>query len=224
MISQEQLFLDGEADAWMQRNPSALEIAGPEHPVLAALAAQELPDTGALLDLGGAAGRVAAGFLRDHAGWSATVVEPSGVAIASGSAAFPAVHYVQGSITSAAAALAGQQAFDVVVICGVLCWIDRACLSRAVASADAALRDGGLLVVCDFDAPFPRANPYAHRPGIFTYKQDYPACFMALGLYHMLHRSSFAHGSGADASDPYDRQWVTTVMRKDLFGRYARNT
>jgi hypothetical protein len=105
----------------------------------------------------------------------------------------------------------------------VLCWIERALLGQAIAHTDAAVADGGLLVIADYDAPFARANPYAHREGLFTYKQDYAACYLALGIYHLLSRRSFAHDSGANPSDPYDRQWMTAVLRKDLNGRYARS-
>jgi SAM-dependent methyltransferase len=218
--AQERAFLEGEADAYARRNPGV--VAAPaDDPVLVALSTVGLPATGALIDVGGAAGRLAAGFLRDRPEWSVRVVEPSGVAIEQGRRLFPGVVFDQGTITRTLPAGPRSGGYDVVVVCGVLCWVDRGLLSHAVAHTDAVVADGGLLVVSDFDAPFPRANPYAHRDGLFTYKQDYAACYLALGIYHLEYRLSFDHGSRADPADPYDRRWSVAILRKDVAGRYA---
>lgn len=221
-MSQEKAFLEREADAWIRRNLDSTHPAPPDDPVLMALAASELAERGSLLDVGGAAGRIAAGFLRDHPGWAVTVVEPSSEAITAGNRLFPSIRFVKGSISDDLPTSADGAGHDVVVISGVLCWVDRSALSRAVANTDAALADRGLLVISDFDAPAPRANPYHHAPGIFTYKQDYAACWLALGIYHLERRDSLVTGNGADPSDPYDRHWMTAVLRKDLQGRYVR--
>jgi SAM-dependent methyltransferase len=221
-MSQERAFLDGEADAWMRRNSASLSAASPDDPILAALGELTLNERGALLDVGGASGRIAAGFLRDHPEWSVRVVEPSGEAIAAGRKLFEGVMFDQGSITNPLPAPSDGTHYDVVVISGVLCWVERALLSRAIANSDAALSDGGLLVIADFDPPAPRANPYHHAPGIFTYKQDYAQSFLSLGIYHLEYRRTVAHGSGSNPGDPYDRHWMTAVLRKDLHGRYAR--
>lgn len=149
--------------------------------------------------------------------WSCRVVEASSSAVAIGRRQFPSVEFVAGSI-----ARLSENGFDAVVASAVLHWIDRALLAHTVAGLDAALVHDGVLVIHDFDAPFPRANAYVHREGIFTYKQDYAACFTALGNYHVESRVSVELGTAADPRGPYDRRWVTTVLRKDLQGRYAR--
>jgi SAM-dependent methyltransferase len=222
-VSQESAFRDGEADAWIRRNPGAVTVAPSHHPALAALGAVGVGESGSLIDVGGAAGSVAAGFLRLHPGWSARVVDLSGEAIEMGRAAFPEIRFDQGSITRSLP-LSGNPdgGYDVVLVSGVLCWVERALLSAAVASTDAALADGGLLVISDFNAPHQRINPYAHRPGLFTYKQDYTQCYLGLAIYHEEYRRSYVAGSESDPTDPYDARWVTSVLRKDLNGRYAR--
>jgi SAM-dependent methyltransferase len=223
-LSQEEAFRNGEADAWVRRNPDIATAASADDPVLAALARQSLPSAGALLDAGGAAGRLGAGFLRDHPGWQVRVVDPSSEAIAIGARAFPSIGFEVGTLSEPlSAAATANGLYDVVAIVGVLCWIDRARLSRVVANTDAVLADGGLLVLSDYDAPFPRANAYAHRAGLFTYKQNYAACYTALGIYHLLEHRSFVYDSSANPDDPYDRQWMTAVLRKDLTGRFARS-
>jgi SAM-dependent methyltransferase len=222
-MKQERAFLEGEADAWIRRNPDSTTLPSSDDPVLSALAACDSPASGALLDAGGAAGRLGAAFLRGHPGWLVRVVDASGEAIAAGRRAFPNVHFDQGTLTEPLPAARQQRAeYDIVVVAGVLCWVDRSLLSKAIANTDAALADGGFLVLADYDAPFPRANPYVHRAGLFTYKQDYAQCYMALGTYHLIQRRSFVYDSAANPADPYDRQWMTAVLRKDLTGRYAR--
>lgn len=223
-MSQERAFLEGEADAWIRRNPDSTTFASADDPVIAALAGCELAERGALLDAGGAAGRIGAAFLRDHPSWFVRVVDASGEAIAAGQRAFPDVQFDQGTLTRPLPASDSERGtYDVVVVSGVLCWIERSLLSQAIANTDAAVADGGLIVLADYDAPFPRANPYAHRAGLFTYKQDYAHCYLALGTYHLVHRRSFVYDSAANPADPYDRQWMTAVLRKDLTGRYARS-
>ena len=216
---QESVFLAGEADAWIFRNTSAIDAAEPSDPVLVACGAVPLPQTGRLIEIGGGGGRVAAGFKRLFAGWQCLVVDPSKEAIRMGRAAHPDVEFEVGSASDA---LTTSTGYDLLILAAVLHWIDRRMLARVVANCDAAVVDGGRIVIRDFDAPVPRANPYVHHAGLFTYKQDYPAIWQALGTYHSEYRASAPYGSAANPADLYDRWWATSVLRKDLFGRYAR--
>lgn len=218
---QDTIFVNHEADAWFERNAeSATTPISSDHRVLQALRNVNLPQKGVLLDVGGASGKVAAGFQREYPEWQCCVVEPSGRAIAAGQVAFPQIKFCQGSITQAEGLPWGD--VDLVIVSGVFCIVDRQLLSRAVCNVDLALKEGGFLVISDFDSPFLRANLYKHHAGLYTYKQDYAEIFRQLGIYHVTYRFSenlhdFSRG---DIKDPYDRQWVTTVLKKDLQGRY----
>lgn len=89
-----------------------------------------------------------------------------------------------------------------------------------------AVKPGGWLVISDFDPPFLRANPYKHHPGLYTYKQDYTEIFRQLGIYQLVYRFSenmISHTS-SNINDPYDCQWVTTVLKKDVQGRYFQQS
>lgn len=221
-IDQEKIFLEQEADAWFKRNPSVLQPAPSNHRVLKALNCIELPSEGCLLDIGGATGSVSAGFMRDHPDWLVRVVEPSAEAIAAGKQTFPELEFAQGSISQREGIPWSDS--DVVIVSGVFCVVDRNLLAQAIANVDAALKDGGLLVINDFDSPSLRANPYKHYEGLFTYKQDYAEIFRALGTYQLIWRQSskFEGLSSGDISDPYDQQGVTVVLCKDTYGRYFR--
>lgn len=222
-IDQEKVFLEQEADAWFNRNPSVVQLAPSNHRVLEALNCVKLPSEGCLLDIGGATGSVSAGFLRDHPDWIVRVVEPSAEAITAGKQAFPELEFAQGSISQREGMPWNDS--DIVVVSGVFCVVDRNLLTQAVANVDAALKNGGLLVISDFDSPSLRANPYKHYEGLFTYKQDYAEIFRALGTYQVISRQSskFEGLSSGDISDPYDLQWVTVVLCKDTYGRYFRD-
>jgi SAM-dependent methyltransferase len=220
---QEKAFIEKEADAWFDRNFATPPTAvGEDDPLLRALREVPLPPSGSMLDVGGGPGHLSAGFLRGHPTWSCRVVEPSTRAIAAGRAAFPALEFVAGSVAGKTSL--AEKPTDLVIVSGVLSWVDRRLLSLAVANLDGALADGGLLAIADFDAPYLRANPYHHRPGLHTYKQDYASIFSSLGTYHCLYRRSqtLEGHTSSDSGDAYDRQWVVTVLRKDLRGRYLR--
>jgi hypothetical protein len=79
-------------------------------------------------------------------------------------------------------------------------------------------------VISDFDSPIPRANPYKHHEGLLTFKQDYAGIFGALGTYTLLSResSSLVDHTRSDECDSYDQQGVTSILRKDLTGRYYK--
>jgi len=222
---QEGVFLQKEADAWFSRNfPQAPVAVSEGNGVLRALRNVGLGPTGTLLDVGGGPGHLSAGFLREYPAWSCTVLEPSAKAISAGRIAFPQLQFAQGSIAQRTGF--PRAAHDLVIVSGVFSWVDRVLLAQAVANVDGALKDGGLLVIADFDPPYLRANPYHHHPGLFTYKQDYCAVFGALGIYHVLYRhAEMLDGhTSSDKSDPYDRQWASAILRKDLYSRYARST
>ncbi|WAS04150.1 hypothetical protein LQF76_08895 [Gloeomargaritales cyanobacterium VI4D9] len=93
-VDQEVLFLNQEADAWFQRNaPATLQPANSDDPILKALRQVKLPEQGTFLDVGGAWGRIAEGFRREHTAWECWVVEPSGAAVSDGSKAFLEIRF-----------------------------------------------------------------------------------------------------------------------------------
>lgn len=218
---QETAFIQSEADAWFERNSDNLLIpVDSNHHVIRAINRLSLPENGEFADLGGGSGKVSARVLNMFPNWRGHVLEPSGKAVQQGQEAFPALRFYQGSITRPSDM--PNSLFDLVIVCGVFTWVDRCLLSQAVANVDSLIKQGGYLVVSDFDPAYPRANPYHHRSGLFTYKQDYSLPFLALNTYSLVLRESLSlsEHTGCDPEDPYDTQWMTAVLRKDLQGRY----
>jgi SAM-dependent methyltransferase len=221
--NQERIFVEKEADEWFCRNSSSLITPAPKnHRIMKSIEHVQLPERGILLDVGGATGRLSARFLMEYPGWVCRVVEPSAKAIAAGKEVFPEIQFYQASITQPGGMPWAD--VDLIIVSGVLCWVDRLLLSRAVANLDGALRDGGLVVISDFDSPSLKANAYKHHAELFTFKQDYAKIFEYLGIYHLVFRESqkIANHSVSDQKDCYDQHWVTTVLRKDLLGRYFK--
>ena len=108
---------------------------------------------------------------------------------------------------------------DVVFVVGVLLWVDRAGLARAIANIDESLRDGGLLFIDDFLPPTRRKNPIRHAPNNFTYKQDYGVPFLSLGTYETVALSTRITEQPAEI-DAQERRLATHLLRKNLMGLY----
>lgn len=108
--------------------------------------------------------------------------------------------------------------FDAVIVNFVFHWVARSRLAASIAAVDALVRDGGILIIADFLPDRPCARRYHHRTDveIYTYKQDYPGIFTALGTYAELARDIFSHsGSSARPIDEQDRA-VCALLRKNL--------
>ena len=175
-----------------------------------------------MADVGGGSGRICAGFKEVHPEWDCKVVELSSEAVSAGEKRFPDLKFFIASLTEENGLPCGI--CDVLVVSGVMCWIDRSLLARAISNLDSCIADGGFLVLSEFDCTGLRANEYTYQKGLYTYKQDYSSIFTALGTYHEIYRHSeliTAHTS-ADENDPYDKTWATVLLRKDLFKRYMR--
>jgi ubiquinone/menaquinone biosynthesis C-methylase UbiE len=222
-LTQETVFIQKEADSWFERNAhSILEPANENHNVIQALKKINFTYPVKFIDLGGGAGKVSAGIKIIYPDWGATVLEPSGKAVQAGQDRFPEVQFLKGSLTQAEDM--PNENFDLAIVCGVFTWIDRELLSQAIANVDKLIRPGGYLVINDFETPYPRANPYHHHPGLYTYKQDYTLPFMALNLYTEIYRQSgqMQNHTKANEGDPYDTWWTTAILQKDITGRYRR--
>lgn len=220
---QENAFVESEADAWFERNSkSASSPMSHDHHIIRAIKKLILPGKGAFADLGGASGRVSAAISEVLPEWQGYVIEPSRKAVVHGENVFPHLRFQQGSITQAEDL--PNYLFDLVIVSGVFTWLDRFLLSSAIANTDKIIKNGGILIVSDFDPPHPRANPYHHRDGLYTYKQDYSTPFLSLNTYNLVSRESMfmANHTSCDASDKYDTRWMTAVLQKDINGRYFK--
>lgn len=170
---QKDMFLNGEGDAWFQRNRTALEARDwvQQDPLFRELLALNLPTGSRVLEIGcGDGSRLAK--LHEVTGWFCHGVDPSASAVAA--AVARDVSAVQGTADS----IEWPDAyFDLVIFGFCLYLCDRADLFRIAAEADRVLRSPGWLAVLDFHSTEECSNPYSHCPGMNSYKMDYRKLF-----------------------------------------------
>jgi SAM-dependent methyltransferase len=215
-MSQDQVFLTGEADQWFVRNRGALGRADRFDWPLHLLDNLDGKDgIGSFLELGCSNGwRLARMRERFGADKRYIGVDPSSEAVEQGLAAHPGIELHRGVLADVP--LRGT--FPFVLVHYVLHWVERSTLMRSLAEIDRLVADGGYLMIGDFLPDHPQRVPYHHLPGqeVYTYKQDYAEVFRALGLYSEILRVTHGHGrnDGAYAFTPSPDRGICTLFRK----------
>jgi ubiquinone/menaquinone biosynthesis C-methylase UbiE len=207
-------FLGGEGDRWFDRNRGD-QIA----PYMQFALDSILPFVRSdhrLLEVGCANGRNLAYIAQSRPGLQCAGVEPSAAAVEDARMRHPKIRFEQGSADRLPF---DANHFDVVVFGFCLYLVDRELLFQAMAEADRVLRDQGFLVIIDFDPVGPRKRPYRHLDGVFSYKMDYSAAFVASGHYRLAQKSSFSHAGRAFEMSPADRVG-TVILHKNVAAAY----
>jgi len=203
-------FARGEADAYFERNHASEAALDREDPLFDVLAALD-PAPARWLEVGCSDGarlerlrRLPGGGARSFTG-----VDPSRRAIAAGRERFPDLSL---EVATAEALPFADASFDVVVygFCLYLC--DRADLFRIAAECDRVLDGDGLVVVYDFHREAPHANPYAHAPGLFSYKMDHARLFTWNPAFELVERRRSPY--------PPDDEVAVTVLRRSIDGAW----
>ena len=210
LTSQRDAFVGAEGDAYFARNPDHPdESHGFDRHI-----AELLPAGASVLEVGCADGRRLLRLEQMVPGHYAGV-DPSASAVDHGRASWPQLDLRVGS----ADALPFDEPFDAVVLGFFLYVCDRALLPRIVSEADRMVRDGGILAVIDFAAPYPSRRPYHHVPGLHTYRLRYEDLFLAYPSYSLVHRTH-SPMPGSTRTDGTDEA-VLTILRKRLDRGYA---
>lgn len=214
--SQRQVFLDGEGDAWFQRNRQAdadrLAHWTDQDPLAELLENLPLPrgPEVSVFEVGCGQGlRLAR--LSQTRGWSAAGLDPSDQAIAAVNAAG-----CKGIVGTAEALPLASRSVDLLIygFCLYLC--DRDDLFRIAAEAHRVLKPQAWLAILDFWSPHQIINPYHHRQGVNSYKDDLPAMFSWHPSYVITDHRLRHHASRAYTDEP--QEWVAaTLLRRSDF-------
>ncbi len=216
-MNQDQIFSSGEGDAWFGRNlanSTTLEQAAKSEDVVFICETlypfQE--KISSILEIGCSNGLKLENICH-KLGSAGVGVDPSTTAIESGNArkkiANITLRFGVGSDLPCA-----TSEFDLVHFAFCLYLFDRSTLLRALAEGDRVLKQGGFLVITDFDPGSKFKNKYVHHDDIFSYKQDYASIYLQSGLYYMMGKKCFSHRR--TYFDEYaDERISTTILFKE---------
>ena len=213
-MTQKEIFLAGEGDAWFARNRQALSQRefGPADPVIAALIGMAGTfDNGSakprLLEVGCGGGQRLK-WMNANLGFDCYGVEPSEAAVQQ--AVGLGVQAVRGT---AELLPFESSSFDVVVFGFCLYLCDPEDLFKIAAEADRVLKKKSWLIIHDFFNPEYNVRNYHHREGVFSRKMDYRTMFDWHPHYTCMSHQVGHHG---DQSFTDDRaEWVAvSVLRK----------
>lgn len=211
--SQRQVFIEGEGDAWFQRNrqSDADQISDwtSRDPLVSMLKDLPLPygPETFVFEVGCGQGlRLAQ--LSSSKRWTVAGLDPSEQAIE----AMTAAGYT-GVVGTAESLSLPDKSVDLLIFGFCLYLCDRDDLFRIAAEAHRVLKPKSWLAILDFWTPYQQVNAYHHQSGIKSYKDDLPTMF-SWHPYYVVTDHRLRHHSTAEYTD--DRQeWVAaTLLRR----------
>ena len=200
--TQDNIFLQSEADNYFQRNKNAYETPFEEDTILKMIQTNNIiPQK--VLEVGACNGNRLS-ELNKILGCKCVAVEPSQKAIDDGQKRYAEVEFHRGL----AADIPLEETFDLVIVNYVFHWIGRETLLKSVAEIDRTVSNGGYLIVGDFLPDVPTMTNYHHLDNeqAWTFKQDYSKMFVASGLYQIVSKN---------VTEGIDRRGLF-LLKKDL--------
>jgi len=214
MTSQKISFLQGEGDAYFDRN--RFDVDSREDPVIVAMRDVGIKPV-RLLEIGASSGAWLAAAQK-ALGAECHGIDPSPKAVEYGCAHYPDVRL---SRSTADTLSFEDRKFDCVVFGFCLYLCDPADYFRIAQEADRVLADRGFLIIKDFSSPVPLKNPYKHRPGVFSHKFDWARMFTWNPVYRHLSRRYLEHDA------PYGFQAreavAVDILLKDYENAFIHN-
>ncbi len=214
---QKNIFLDGEGDAWFERNRVSLNyVNDADDPVIISiensLPITEMQKKLKLIEIGCGNG-IRLTKIKNKYSFECYGIDPSANAVSVGQGA--GLNVLRGTADDLPY---DSCAFDVVVFGHCLYLCDREDLFRIGQEADRVLKADGWVVIHDFFSNNPVRNSYHHKQGVYSYKMDYRKIFdwhpAYTCVYHKIRsQSGLIMGNSVYCDDP--NEWVSTsVLRK----------
>jgi ubiquinone/menaquinone biosynthesis C-methylase UbiE len=212
-MKQKEIFLDGEADAWFERNYDLLKdrIFDLSDPVINSVSfitkqsryAKEIK----VLEIGcGEATRLV--WLAEHLGVDVYGIDPSCKAVEL--AKRSGVKVKQGTADTLPFV---SDSFDIVIFGFCLYLCDREDLFKIAQEADRVLKKKSWLIINDFFSPAPTSSNYHHKAGVYSFKMDYRKLFDWHPAYTCFTHQLDHHDQSGFTDDT--KEWVSTsVLRK----------
>lgn len=220
-MNQDKVFLECEGDQWFLRNKIALENDSKfDWPCYLIDLLKQKEEIRTIIELGCSNGWRLHQLSQKLGQGQFVGVDASLEAIQDGKKLYPELSLHQGLLSQVPL----QEEFDLAIVNGVLCWVDRSSLVQSITEIDRLIKDGGFLLIGDFLPDFQHRRHYHHRPTekIYTYKQDYAKIFESLGTYKEIARFTFNHDKRQLAIEPCESssRYSCVMLHKSLYGFY----
>jgi ubiquinone/menaquinone biosynthesis C-methylase UbiE len=210
MSKQKKVFLEGEGDAWFDRNHDAIqarEFGDRDAIIHALLRCQPFIGGGKLLEVGCGEGKRLR-WISENLGMECHGIDPSAKAV--GMSREVGVLAVQGTADELPYL---DETFDFLIFGFCLYLCDRDDLFTIAREANRVLKPDAWLIIHDFFSEKPTKRAYHHLDGIYSFKMDYRSLFDWHPYYTCFFHELRDHRSGGLTDDP--GEWVgTSILRK----------
>jgi ubiquinone/menaquinone biosynthesis C-methylase UbiE len=200
-MNQDKIFLKNEGNRWFLRNQKAIsDVSRIKLDLPLAMIKKQQLKPRRVLEVGCSNG-YRLEEIRKRYNAKCFGLEPSLLAIGDGLKRYPKIILKRGLINRLPFK---DEEFDLVIVNYVFHWVDRRSILEAVKEINRVVKDGGRLLISDFLPDQPTKVPYHHlkNAGVFTYKLDYPAIFLASGQYKLASKVIFKHGERGEPNFP----------------------
>ena len=214
-MRQKEVFINKEGDQWFKRNLNNSRNFKDIHSFIPLI-----KDKDKILEIGTSDGTKLDYLSRKIPSLNLSLfgIDPSYESINAGSHLYPNLNLKQGTSDQIEF---DNQYFNVVILGFCLYLVDRELLFKTISEVDRTLKQGGYLVITDFETPFPIKRKYEHLEGCFSYKNNYPNFFLGGGHYSLINKIHFSHST--DILNPdFNERVSTSVLYKEQYSKIYR--
>ena len=210
---QKEIFIAKEGDQWFKRN-NAVDSNNNNFKDVDSFVSL-IKDKDKILEIGTSSGTKLDYLSRKHSSFNLGLygIDPSSESIKNGSQQYPNLNLKQGTSDQIDF---DDQYFDVVILGFCLYLVDRELMFKTVSEVDRTLKQGGYLVITDFETPVRMKRIYKHIEGVFSYKNNYSKFFLGGGHYSLINKVHFSHSTDIFHTD-FDERVSTSVLFKEQY-------
>lgn len=217
-MSQKEIFVNGESDNWFLRNKETLKNRSEFIDVNEMLAFIKPNNT--ILEIGCSNGAKLNYIQNQLPNFNVSLfgIDPSTKSIEDGNNNF---NNLKLEVGTSDCLNYKDDFFDIIIVGFCLYLVDRNLIFKTVAEIDRVLKQGGLVIITDFEPPFPIKKPYFHKQGVFSYKNNYSNFFIAGGHYNLIKKLHYNHNNLTFDSD-FNERVSTSILYKEKFNDVYR--
>jgi ubiquinone/menaquinone biosynthesis C-methylase UbiE len=215
-MKQKDVFIKQEGDQWFKRNldrdSNNFEDVNPLLPLV--------KDKFKLLEIGTSDGIKLDYIARKKSNINLSLfgIDPSFDSISSGTQKYPSLNLKQGTSDKLDF---DNEFFDIVILGFCLYLVDRDLLFKTIAEVDRVLKEGGYVVITDFETPYPIKRKYEHHKDCFSYKNNYSNFFLGGAHYTLINKIHFSHTTKIFNEDINERV-STSILFKEKYSDLYR--